>query len=76
MECTRVLFGTYICDTMGCSMYMEYCVVPTYVTPWNMECTKRSIFELYSKFIEQCNKCMELQSRNHVFFNVTLFFKS
>ena len=71
----RVLCGTYICVTMGYGMYTEYCVGPTYVTPWHMECSKRSIFELYIKFIEKCNICMELQSRNHVFFNFTLFFK-
>ena len=70
-----VFCGTYICDITGYGMYTEYCVVPVYVILWHMECSKRSIFELYIKFIGQCNKCMELQSRNHMFFNVTLFFK-
>ena len=47
MECSLVLCGPYICDTVGCNMYMEYCVVPTYVTSWDMECTQSIVWDLH-----------------------------
>ena len=42
-----VLCGSYICDITGYEMYTEYCVVPVYVRPWDMECTPSIVWYLH-----------------------------
>ena len=49
-----------VCETIGYGM-SEYCVVPTYVRPWDMECILYCVVPTYVRLWNmECTQCSVL----------------